>query len=375
MIKKREKINVLYVSHFSDLSMGGQRSMTHLIEHLDRDKFTPFAVCPRPGELSEKLESIGCRTFFVPFVSLKPKNLFKSFKITPLLKQIIRGNNIGIVHPDYPSDTFLSWLAVRGTGVKLVWHVRWTGRAAKDKLYWRLPDGIIGVSDAAGRRFFKEPFPAKYRTIYNGADIDVFKPVENKQSLREKLRLPADKFILLFAGVLKDGKGIYDIAEAVSILKQNGEEVPYTVFVGKAPSEEKLVAFKEFIKGKGISPETLIAGRQTNAHEWMAAADALALPSHEGNEGMPRALCEALACGIPGIGSDTSGVNEAVTPESGLLVPEKSPKELAAAIKRLMDDPELRRKMGQAGRRRALENFDIRIHARKVEDFYDFLLG
>lgn len=98
------------------------------------------------------------------------------------------------------------------------------------------------------------------------------------------------------------------------------------------------------------------------------------LTSHEGVEGMGRVLFEAMACGTAVIGSDTSGVNEAITLETGILVPEKSPKDLAKAIDKILSDDELRKGFEIEGRKRALEHFDIRVHAKKIMDLYQVLI-
>ncbi len=373
-----ELINVCYVSHFPHMKMGGQRSMFHLVEHLDRSRFRPFAICPEPGELSERLEAIGCKCFFVPLVSIKPKNIGKFGAIPGKIRTIIRENNIKILHPDYPSDTFFCWYAALGTGARIIWHVRWNQKAMKDVLFEKICDGIIGVSDGAGRRFSSSrKVRSKYRTIFNGVDCELFRPVEDKNAVRARLGLPEGRFMLLFAGVLKDGKGIYEIAEAVSMLEKDPEvaEMPLTVFVGSQDDRDKLELFKDFVAEMIARGDIRIYSQQKNIHEWMQAADALAIPSHEGNEGMPRVLYEALACGTAGIGSDTSGVNEAITPETGILVREKCPTDIAAAVKKLINDRQLLRELQLNGRERALTHFDIRVHARKVEDFYMEILS
>ncbi|MCK5741684.1 MAG: glycosyltransferase, partial [Chlorobi bacterium] len=105
------------------------------------------------------------------------------------------------------------------------------------------------------------------------------------------------------------------------------------------------------------------------------AADALMIPSHEGHEGMPRVLYESISCGTVGIGSNTSGVKEAVTPDSGILVEEMTPPEIAAAVKKLMLDPDIVKDLQINGRKRALEFFDIKKHAKSVQDFYTKILN
>ncbi len=371
-------INIAFVSHFPHLKMGGQRSMTHLIENLDRTRFRPFAICPEPGELSEKLESIGCKCFFVPFHSLKPK--FLSYAIPNIFKvrDIIKSYNIDIIHPDFTADTFICGLAKKGTSCKMVWHVRWNEHFPKDRIHERLADGIIGVSDAAGTRFSDTPaIKNKYITIYNGVDCEKFCPIDDKKAKRRELGIDDSRFMLIFVGVLKEGKGVLDIANALAILKKDKDlpEMPLCVFAGSKGKQETYDELLKIFKDNDLEGDIDLVGQQTNIHEWMQAADALMIPSHEGHEGMPRVLYESISCGTVGIGSNTSGVNEAVTPDSGILVEEMTPTDIAAAVKKIMLDPDLVKDLQINGRKRALEFFDIKKHAKSVQDFYAKILN
>lgn len=366
-----EKIKILYVSHFPDIKMGGQKSMYHIINNLDRDRFEPYCICPEPGELSEELEKIDCKCFFLPLFNIKPRNILKFHGMFSGIKKIISEYNIDIIHPDHSSDAFFSGLAKRGTKCKMVWHIRWNEKHPKDRIHERLADGIIGVSDASIQRFSgTAEFMNKYRTIYNGVDCELFKPVDDIDKLHSELGMPDEKFILLFVGILKEGKGIFEILDALNIIKKDGKYMPFTFFIGTWPSDEIKDRFYSKADENDLRDDIKILPHQNEIYRWMQAADVLLIPSHEGNEGMPRVLYEAMACGTTGIGSDTSGVREAVTEDSGLLVNEKSPEELAAAIQKLMDNPELLQKLQIGGRQRALNHFEVKSQTKKIEKFY-----
>lgn len=370
------KIKVLYVSHFPHLKLGGQRSMTHLIENLDRSRFEPYALTTEPGELSEKLESMGCKCFFVPLYSLKPKYLSKIAKTPWLIRKILKNNSIDIVHPDFTADTFLCGIAKKGLKTKMVWHVRWNESFKKDQIHARMADGIIGVSDAAGKRFADIPgIEKKYKTIYNGVDCDKFAPAD-KFALRKELDIPSGRLILVFVGALKDGKGILDIANALSALKSklSNEQMPYMYFIGSKQKEETYNNLIEIIETGNLREDVEILSQKKNIEKWMQAADVLLIPSHEGNEGMPRVMYEAMACATAVIGSDTSGINEGLSSETGFLVPEKSPDMIADALMKFIENSSLASNFGYNGRKRAIELFDIKKHALAVETFYLRLL-
>lgn len=373
----KHRYNAAYISHFSDLHMGGQRSMTFLIENLDRDRVNPCAIMPEAGELSERLEKCGCPCYFIPLFSIKPKYLTKLPHEYKMLRNLIREKNIDILHPDYPSDAYMCYLAKSGTDAKLFWHVRWNEKFTKDKLYEKIADGIICVSKGTRDRFSYTPeIDAKTAIIFNGVDCSVFSPVDDRKAVRKALEIPNDRNVGIFVGVYKDGKGVFDIINALGIIKKMREDImPNFYFIGTPMDTNMSGIMENMIRANDLNAYVKLIPQQNNIYEWMQAADFLTIPSYEGHEGMPRVLYEAMACGAVGIGSDTSGVREALTKESGILVPEKSPEQLADAILKIIENPELMHSYQIEGRKRAVSTFDIKIHSRNVVNFYDKICG
>ncbi len=372
----KSKIRILYVSHENHLTMGAQNSMANLIEHLDKTRFEPHCVMPSPGELSERLLKAGCKCYYVPLPTIKPKHYSQLPKTVRFIRKLIKSGEFDFIHPDFEADVFLCGLAKMGTGCKMVWHVRLTTKYAKDIIHQNFADGFIGISEGTKQRFSKRITGSeKYTVIYNGVDCSLFSPPLDIEESREKLGLPPERFILLFTGQIKKGKGIFDLAEALAILKLENRPLPYTIFIGWAPNNNELLLLKNMLAEASLDRDTLVLGHQKNIFEWMQAADALILPSHDQAEGMGRVLFEAMACGSAVIGTDTSGLREAVTPETGILVPEKSPANIAAAVSELMSDDTRLWAYKSNARQRALDVFDIKVHAGKVEQFYLKLMG
>jgi glycosyltransferase involved in cell wall biosynthesis len=151
--------------------------------------------------------------------------------------------------------------------------------------------------------------------------------------------------------------------------------MPLLLMIGTADDAAVEHDLRQLIADRNLEQDILLPGQQPEIHRWMQTADLLALPSYEGKEGMGRVVFEAMACGVVPIASDISGTREAITPESGVLVPEKSPEELAGAITRLIVDPALRNRLRDGAMERAQTTFDIRVHARAIEQAYRELLG
>ena len=106
----------------------------------------------------------------------------------------------------------------------------------------------------------------------------------------------------------------------------------------------------------------------------LSAADIVALPSYR--EGTPRSLLEAAAIGRPIVTTNVPGCRETVDDQvTGFLVPSQNPQSLADALLKLIDDPELRVQMGNAGRQKAVGQFDEKIVIERTLSVYDKLLG
>jgi glycosyltransferase involved in cell wall biosynthesis len=156
-------------------------------------------------------------------------------------------------------------------------------------------------------------------------------------------------------------KGHADLVEALATL----EAPPRMCFVGDGPERDALA---ELCAVRGLVKVIDFAGTVPNASGLLTAYQFAVLASHE--EGLPNALLEAMAAGLPVIATSVGGVPEIVTDGvTGTIVRPHAPVELAAAITRLVGDPALRARMGAAGRRTA-ERFSLQACAERHETAY-----
>lgn len=376
--KLHRKLAVLYVSHYTHMRMGGQQSMIALIERLDRAFVTPYALAPGPGELADKLKELNTPVAHLPLGSIKPKRIFSIIAAIRGVRTMCKRDAIDIVHPDSERDAFVCGLAIRGLPTKMIWHVRLTLSNGLDPFIVRLADGIIGISEGVRHRFDHFPkIDEKYQTIYNGVDCKRFSPTTERVQLRKRLDLPRDRFVLLFVGQFKRGKGILELAHAMALLKQrmHPDKLPLLLMIGAPNDSTAIREFQTIVERSELGENVRCLPQQREIYRWMQAADAIVLPSHEGAEGMGRVLFEGMACGAVAIGSDVSGVREALSPESGLLTLEKSPESIADAIEKLALDSALKERLRQGAIQRARTTFDIRLHAKAVQNFYKSMLA
>ena len=357
--------------------------MLALIEYLDRSKFRPFAITTQRGELAEALEQLDCPTFIASLPEAKRTYFWQPWRIESKryfsaaeeVKRIATRCGAKILHPDEESDAVTCGVVKRGTEMKVVYHVRLTNPSKLDRRVETAVDGYIGVSTGTKRRWSLRALQ-RYRVINDGLDCTIFSPPDDRRRAKYALDLPENRFVALFVGQIKEGKGVFDMIEAIGILHKElpAHQEPLLLIAGTPLDQQIIPEILHRAEQRGIRDSVRIIGRQEKIHEWMQAADALTLPSHEGVEGLPRVLFEGMACGAIGLGTDVSGVREAIPSGTGILVPEKSPRDIADAILRLMREPEFAESLRCNGIESVRQRFDIRKSARAVEQLYEDIL-
>ncbi len=370
-------VRVAFVSHHPHLRMGGQRSMMLLIEHLDRRQVEPLVICPGPGDLTDRLTAIACPVVHIPLHHIKPRTLRRVWASSRRIRAVLRAREIDVIAPDAARDVLTCGLAKLGTTTRMVWFVRLTAGYPLDPLLERLADGLIGVSNDTRRRFApSRRVTAKYRTILDGADLRRFQPAPDRRAVRRRLGLPVDRPVLVFVGQVKEAKGVLDVVDAMTMLRREGQDVemPLLLVIGTPSPPEIVGQLGRRAAEGGVARDIQVLPQQGDIHEWMQAADLLISASHQDTEGLSRVLYEAMACGTVPVATDIRGNREALTTTTGTLVPERSPLELARAVRALLGDPVRRATMAAAGVERARDQYDIRRQARQVEEFYHEVL-
>jgi teichuronic acid biosynthesis glycosyltransferase TuaC len=170
----------------------------------------------------------------------------------------------------------------------------------------------------------------RVRIVMNGVDRARFAPGD-RAAARAALGLAADRRVLLYVGHLKESKGVVDLARAFALLSAERSDADLVV-VGDGEARGAMsAAVERGMRLVGAVPHAEVAS-------WMAAADAVVLPSW--NEGLPNAVIEALASGRRVVATEVGGVPDLLTsPILGEMVPPRQPAALAAALGRALDHP------------------------------------
>lgn len=178
--------------------------------------------------------------------------------------------------------------------------------------------------------------------------------------------------VIMYAGRMLESKGVRDLYAAHQELIGRGISCKLRL-VG-APDEANPEAIKSAelaAWAKDAHVEWL--GHRSDVADILPSASAFVLSSDR--EGVPKALLEAASCGVPIVASDVPGCRDVVDHgRNGFLVPVRSPRAIADALEALLAQPELRRTMDEAGRRKAITEFAEEIVVRQTLDLYARLL-
>ena len=191
-----------------------------------------------------------------------------------------------------------------------------------------------------------------------GVDLSKFS-TEPAPHLREKLARelaldPAQKVVLCVARLIPE-KGVVEMVEAAELICRTRKDVVF-LLAGTGPLMERLRAM---VRSAGLERHFKVLGWRNDVNDLMKCADILTLPSYY-MEGLPVSILEAMACGKPVVATHHKGCEDAVVDgQTGYLVPVKAVGPLSEKLVALLDDATLRARMGQSGRRRVEQHYEI----------------
>ena len=330
---------------------------------------TVVGVCA-DGPYLNAVRAEGLRVETVPID--RSLNLLRHRRAYVALVRLFRRERFDIVHAHTPVAALIGRIAARRAGVPTIvytahgfyFHDRMPAwkRALHVALEW-LPGRVTDVlftqaeEDAAAARRYRLCRTGIVEAIGNGVDPRRFLEVDPaaRLRLRRALGVADDDVVIAMVGRLVAEKGYPALLAAM-------RKVPAALWIaGERLASDHDAAIDDAIAAvdadRELAERIKFLGYRADIPEVFSAADIFTLPSHR--EGMPRSIIEAMMAGLPVVATDIRGSREEVLQdETGLLVPVGDAAALAAALTRLAGDPALRRRLGEAGRARALDLYD-----------------
>jgi len=234
----------------------------------------------------------------------------------------------------------------------------WKGprELAVDRYLARWTDRVVGNSRAVVDFYRQVGIPADRLTMIRSGigDEGDASTAPDRAGVRAEFGWPDDAPLLLFAGRLAPQKGVDDLLSAIDLI-QYGLPGLRALIVGDGPLRAQLEATARAFR---LDAMVRFAGHRDDVPRLLAASDLLVLPSLY--EGLPNVVLEAMRLARPVVATAAPGTTEVVDDgRTGLLVPVRDPPALAQAIRTVIHDPELARRLGDAGRARVAAEFRL----------------
>jgi glycosyltransferase involved in cell wall biosynthesis len=390
------RIKVMHVITRLDYGGSAQNTLLTALGHT-RSRFEPVVVTGTAGRADaqggqaatdanrSRLVQAGIRCVLVPSLQ-RPLRPFADLWALGALLRLMRAESPSIVHAHTSKAGILARLAAWMARVPVVVHTPhghvFYGHFSRpaswlflqlERLWARGTARMIALTEAERDEHLERHVgaPEHFRVIPSGIDLEPFWNVADGVGPRPQgFQCPVGTRIVGSVGWLTAVKGHRVLIEAVARLKPAHPELQVMI-LGSGPLQDELMTLGARL---GMGPSIHLLGMRRDVPACLAAMDLFVLPSL--NEGMGRALVEAMAAGRPVIASRVGGVPAIVhNRQNGLLVPPGDPAALANAIEELLRRPDWARELGAAGRKTIDLRFGAREMVRAVEAVYDEALA
>jgi len=340
---------------------GTELNAIRTLERLDRARFDVSLVSlTADGPLRERYDRAG-----IPVHPAPLRNMYgpAALRTAARLVAWLRRERADVVHcHDLYTNIFVAGCA-RLAGVPLIitsrrWWQTLPGRAhelGNQVAYRWVAHRVLANSAAVGRRLVEEGVPArKVVVVPNFLDDAAFDPLPEpaRRSALAGFGVPPEALVVGAVAMLRPEKDLVSLVRAMALLAPRHPAL-HLLLVGRGPCDEALAAAAREL---GIADRVHFAGYQPavpNPHQYLDVSVLCSL-----HEGFPNAIIEAMAAARPVVATNVGGIPDAVAHgETGLLVEPSDPAALAAAIGRLVEDPGLRARLGEAGRERARADY------------------
>ena len=381
-MNQRQTNPILHICN-SRVYGGGEEHVRTILKYLHKRGIPVAGAVPEESPLFDVLKHEGIAVY--PFYSSHKFDLASLKSLCSLIRTI----RPTIIHTHNRREDLMGALAAKLTGVPAVTTIHdrinmdQDGKKIKSirsSLYHLILrtcfKQIITVSKATYddiRLYAKVP-DRKLHHVINGLDLDRVIPSMNRATMRKQLNIDSDTktiaFIARIRGASFGKKGIVYLIDAMQMLIHR---IPNITLLTCGEDDKATNILKKICYEKGILNNVRFLGYRKDSINIINACDILVCPSLF--EGLPRVVLEAMALGIPVVGSRVDGIPEVVKHEqNGLLVEPKDGLLLSQAIARLLTDDSFRAQCSQAAQATIRQKFTATLSAQQTEQIYNLIL-
>lgn len=382
---------LLVVNHAVEIG-GAERVLLRFLARLDRGRFEPSLACPHRGPLVEEAEGMGIRVHLgFPsrrLLQVKRQSLGERWwdvlaypwdfaRTVAGLSSLIRKEGYDLVLTNSAKadiyGSLAGWLARRPVVWRLHDIVDRQAFSRLNLLLFRVFAGlftarVLAVSEASRRALVSLGVAeGKVATVHNGVE-EARVPEATREEVRKEWGIPLDAPLAGMVGRMVDWKGPDVFLAAAAEVSRRLPEARF-VLVGDAVFGERayLDGLKEKARVLGLGEKAVFTGFREDVLEIMSSCDVLVHASLLPDP-LPTVILEAMSLGLPVVAADGGGVREMVEEGvTGLLVPPGDAAAMARAVAWALSHAREAREMGEAGKRRVREKFDLDAKCRALE--------
>jgi glycosyltransferase involved in cell wall biosynthesis len=376
------RIRVAHIVTLSTPFGGAQRNTLLTLRGLLRDGYEADLICGPGGLLIKEARAVGARVNVIADLG-RPVNFFKDARILFELFRLCQSRKYDIVHTHSTKAGFLGRLAAWLAGVPVIIHtfhgypflmsenLKTRGYIALERAIASVTDSVICVGELLRQELcvWRMIPEQKLFTIYSGIDFSSYVPKHSPEKVKQDLGVETAWPLVGSIGHLVEAKAQHHLIETVALLRNKYPRIKL-VLVGDGPLRSRL---EQRILELGVVPNVSLLGEREDIADLLSIFDIYAMSSR--NEGVGRALTEAMYWGLPIATTLVNGIRELIQHEqTGLGVPAGDPKSLASAIDRLISDSDFAKTLGHNAQRKVRGLMDSEKMVTAITALYDRLI-
>jgi glycosyltransferase involved in cell wall biosynthesis len=374
----------MHIAHISTSVTLNQTVFNQMV-YQQKQGHRVVALCP-DDEWSKPIKYKDIPVIHVPFLWHNAKASMTSALVRTFL--VCRQQGFDVVHTHTLLPGLAGRIAARLAGVRCVVHTfhSWQPHLYKSLAFkWAFYATEITASHFAHAILFQNPddlrswsrIPAvpvqKATLVGNGVDFSAITKrvgLESRKRIRNEFGISDDAFVIVNVARFEPQKGHLFLLQSIKHLIPQVNRRVVVLLVGIGIDEEKIHAEVERL---GLQDVVRFTGYRQDVPDILAASDVSIMTSHY--EGIPRALMESMALGIPVVATAVPGTRTLIRSEqTGLLVEYGDVPGMSSALAKVLSDPSLARRLGERGRSHVQTKYDEYTVADRVEEVYNHVL-
>lgn len=360
--------------------VGGTEHATLRVMRAVGEGFRPTAFCmPDAAPVEAFFKDAGIETAHWSLADTELRHVRGLLYRARELARELRGRGVDLVHCADLRAAPVGALAGRLARRPVLCHVRnrYATVSPADRQWFWAVNRFAFVSQATWSDFGYRVPARRGIVVYDGIALP---PLGDRASARAAVRsefgVPPEAPLIGMVARMEPQKDYETLAGAAARLRAAHPEARFMIVGGISGLEEyrrHFAVVQDWLDAHGVRDRFIFTGYRADVEHLMLAMDVFVLSTH--NEGLPLVILEAMAAGLPVVASDVDGVPEAIEHgATGLLAPPRRPERLAAEIHKLLEDPSLRRAIGERARDAVASRFTVEGFGAAMRAVYTHML-